>query len=161
MNIEHKTFSEGNETEIDLLGEVHYEDGEKQPKYLPYWEAVKHVREHQNDHPTDPSAKFASEVLMEIERILDAEGKVKYYTAVGSVLDFKHGVDAWFELEDGTMATIDLTTGRSKGKETTDIDFPVPAEGLRSEKFFRAHVEALAQRVVDVFAQSERLVRAG
>lgn len=156
-------FESGQRVERELLGGAVVGRSQDGPDYLVYREAFKDARGRQPGDPTDPKADFAYEVLIRIEEILSLEGRVRYYTAVGTILDRKHGVDAWFEIDGGRMATIDLTTGRSKGKETTDIDFPVPGDGLDrtvNEQEFLGHAEALAERVVDILSAQERLVRA-
>lgn len=148
--------------ERELFGEAEFERLKKFPEYQKYYEAMQTARELQPGDPKDPKTDFAYEVLVQLEKILGAEDAVGFYTAVGTLLDVRHGVDGWFEHDDGSRATVDLTRDPRKGSSRADIVFPVPHDGLDrqvSEQEFLGHAQALAERIAELFAASERLVR--
>jgi hypothetical protein len=47
-------------------------------------------------------------------------GNVRFYTAVGSTLDIKHGIDGFFEFA-GIVVAIDVTLNREKDVGKADI----------------------------------------
>jgi hypothetical protein len=139
----------GKIVEHDLFGTP--ERGPKQPDYLPYKAAMELVRKLQPGDPKDPKTLFAYHVYIETERALqlDADASpLSFYTAVDSVLDYKHGVDGWFELDGGPVrATIDLTTNPHKDRAKADILFTVPSGGYANEEEIQAAALSLAQEV--------------
>ncbi len=54
------------------------------------------------------------------ERIGDTVGTLKFFTAVGTPLDFFHGVDGFFEFK-GVVVTIDVTMNPHKDSGKADI----------------------------------------
>ncbi len=124
--------------------------------YLDYGAAFQYAREHQPEgtDPTDPKNEFAADVMVRVEKILDADdGEVSFYTAVGTPLDRYHGIDGWFEYR-GNIVTIDITTNPNKETYKADIVFCVPGDGLDpsvDEQQFTDHANRLAQEVADRF----------
>lgn len=114
----------GGSVEADLFGKIEQEAKKKErPAYLPYKTAMNLVKELQPGDPTEPEADFANDLHATVAEKLGLEdyGFLKFYTAVGSELDFYHGVDAFFELEDPEtnktyILTLDLTLRSIKEK---------------------------------------------
>ena len=152
----------GSSIEKELLGETSERREFNFENYQKYSEAMEAAKKLQPGDPKDPKTDFAYEVLVQLEDLLGAEDQIGFYTAVGTILDHMHGVDAWFELDDGRIATIDVTTARGgKGGAKADIDFAVPHDGLdRSvdEEQFLKFAKVLVARVAEVFAEEEQVV---
>lgn len=160
---EKKVESAGERVERELFGETKKPEG-PQPDYLSYDKAMADVRKRQYTAPEDPSEDFAAAVLASLEEELNAPEKIKFYTAIGTLLDRDHGIDAWFEYE-GRMVTIDVTTVQGgKGRTKADIDFSVPRDGLAKEyrggEEFNKYVDRLTKLILHHLASNERLVRA-
>lgn len=141
----------------ELLGGTDLERVKKFPEYLKFEDAMKAAKELQPGDPKDPSADFAYEVLTQLEGLLDAEDKISFYTAVGTILASRHGIDAWFEVDDGPMATVGI------GKRKADVDIDVPRDGLDrnvDEQQFLKYATELAQVLAARLSgkQEERLV---
>lgn len=97
--------------------------------YMTWRESMAFAKEFQPKgwNPSEPNTKMANNlharVCMAIEeRIcedLDWE-KVKLFSAIGTPLDWYHGIDAWFEFE-GTVVTIDLTVDQNKQSSKANL----------------------------------------
>ncbi len=148
--------------EHDLLGEVkipnELSDAEK--RYMKYNEAVSWVKNHQPGESTNPRAPFANELRIELLDLLGLErpeqfNKVHFYTAVGSHLDYFHGVDAFFEFDaDNNLPKGRVSLGvtlRDKSGDSlkTDIEIWAPADGIdETDKKFTSQVRKVAQAIV-------------
>jgi len=105
-------LQDGKNVEIAFLGKAMVRwDGE----YRPYREAMDEVRRFQPGDPSDPECRFANDfhAMVALELGLEDWSELKFYTAVGSPLDFYHGVDGFFEFC-GKVVTIDGTTNPEK-----------------------------------------------
>lgn len=112
----------GKLNETFLLGEVRKNDpeyakalkrlGADAKGYLPFTLAMELVemfqpidsKTHKLSDPTNPEKRFANDLRVQIADKLGLEtseelDRLKYYTAIGSPLDFFHGVDAFVILE--------------------------------------------------------------
>jgi hypothetical protein len=152
----------GKTVERELFGEISLEQRREAPRYLGRHEAFKVVKSIQPGDPKDPQPDFAYEAFIRIEQLLDREGELSFYTAVGSVLD-RMGVDGWFELDGEKPVTVDLTTNPEKShKQEADIVFVVPRDGLdRSvdESQFMKYADALSQLVVRIMQQETKVAK--
>ena len=83
-----------------------------------------------------PKARFANDLYQGLYHDLELENKkdLRFYTAVGSCLDYKHGVDAFFEMDfEGKIITVTLDITSSKNKSDgykADVIIEIPGEGL-------------------------------
>lgn len=114
----------GTEIEEESLGHVQVSgyNGE----HMAYRESMRWVKAHQPKgwDPTDPSPRFANDLHASVAEALglDDYSELRFYTAVGSPLDYFHGVDGFFEYR-GKIVTIDVTV--DPGKLTAKADLVV------------------------------------
>lgn len=92
-----------------------YADSFKDNSYINFKDAMQIVEKCQPGNPEAPSAVFAGALRKEIANILGGEYRVKFFTAVGSHLDTKHGVDAFIKVynqenQELNQVTIDIST---------------------------------------------------
>jgi hypothetical protein len=109
----------GTEIEEEVLGHALVVwDG----AYLPFGKSLELVKAHQPCDPSDPEAGFANDLHASVALALGLEdwSELKLFTAVGSPLDFFHGVDAFFELR-GKIVTIDVTINPNKCVAKADM----------------------------------------
>ena len=96
--------------------------------YLPFSKAITYVKSFQPwGDPTSPETKVARDLFDFTCESLDlnpesqaAEG-LKFFTAIGSPLDERHGVDAFIEF-DGQRVLIDVTKNPAKKFEDSTAD---------------------------------------
>ena len=103
--------------------------------YMSYKEAMCAVRQAQpGGDPTDPVKDTASDLHVFVceELGCDDYSFVKFFTAIGSPLDFFHGVDAWFEFN-GRVVTIDVTLNPNKEKPKADLVILGQDDGISRE----------------------------
>jgi hypothetical protein len=107
--------------------------------YIAYRESMDHVRNVQPGNPDNPKARFANNLRTMIAKALSPEDyeKIKFFTAVGSNLDYQHGVDAFFDIEiiEGETHTITMDVKTYEPKRVkADVLIVYPEEGLDPEK---------------------------
>jgi len=90
--------------------------------YIPRYQAMDVVRENQPWDPSDPEPSEVNDLHAMIALSLDLEewASLKFFTAVGTALDYFHGVDAFVEFQ-GKVVTLDLTTHPAKQEGKADI----------------------------------------
>jgi hypothetical protein len=136
----------GGMAENEVLGETIFEKTEKEKEqefrgeYVSFEQAVDIVKNPKLQpfkDPTEPHEKpFPYDVQATLVDLLSLANykQVRFYTAVGSYLDKKYGVDAFFELDLGegnfVRATLDMTQNPNKQEYKADIVFQWPREGL-------------------------------
>lgn len=128
--------------------------------YVKYKEALNIVKRSQpfND-PSHPKPKFANDLVETVAKLLqlNKKGDLSFFTAVGSLLDKWHGVDAIIEWQDEkgkkSIVTLDVTTNPAKGEEhKADIVFSVPKDGLDPNldaDDYKIKVEEVASQVTE------------
>ncbi len=91
-------------------------------QYVPFHQSLRAVKSHQPWDPSDPEPRFASDLHASVALALglDDWSGLEFYTAVGSPLDFFHGVDCFFCFK-GKIVTIDLTINSSKQVAKADL----------------------------------------
>ncbi|MCR4279667.1 MAG: hypothetical protein NUV78_02955 [Candidatus Zambryskibacteria bacterium] len=91
-------------------------------KHVPYQQSMRSVMANQPWDPSDPEPKFANDLHASVALALklDDWSRLKLYTAVGSPLDYYHGVDCFFEFE-GLIVTIDVTVNPNKLEYKADL----------------------------------------
>ncbi len=91
-------------------------------QYVPFTRALQVIKTHQPWDPSNPEPKFASELRKAVakELRLSDSRELKFYTAVGSPLDYFHGIDCFFCFE-GKIVTIDLTINPTKQVAKADL----------------------------------------
>lgn len=109
-----------------------YADSFKDDSYINFKDAMKIVERCQPGNPESPHAVFAGALRKEVSNILGEEYKVKFFTAVGSHLDTKHGIDAFIKVynqedQELTQVTLDIS-GREKGTSKANILIVVSQE---------------------------------
>src|SRR3989344_2682941 len=109
----------GKVSEYFVLGEIRQTEAyirelkkvQKENGYVSWKDSLRLVRKFSPYNPTDPHDKpflndlriaFIDELGFTEERDMD---RVKIFTAVGSPLDFWHGIDTFIEVEDGNGRT--------------------------------------------------------
>lgn len=109
--------------------------------------------------PSDPEAGFANDLHATVAELLGIEDyeNLRFYTAVGTLIDFKNGVDAFMELDhEGRtyFVTLDVTANPNKTSHKADIVFHVPMDGIDPKEDKREYSEILngtADRVASKF----------
>ena len=157
MSIEFRTT--GKIIEAELFGGTREKEGRRHNGYLTYASSLEVVKATQgNNDPTDPEWPFANDLHATIAQELcpDAYDQLKFYTAIGSPLDFYHGVDGVIEFSveggDALLVTIDVTTNPEKDAYKADIIVQVPFDGLDREVDKDQYGEAViaaAQQVIE------------
>lgn len=106
--------------EGECLGEVKV--SARGREYLSFAEAMALVKAAQPWNPTDPGPRPANDLHAAVCEVLgvDNYSEVALYTAVGSPLDFYHGVDALIEWR-GAIVTIDVTANPTKSAHKADF----------------------------------------
>jgi len=133
--------------------------------YMPKRKAIEAVKENQPGDPREPGPKFASDVYEEVVRRLieldgkennpdnyfEAVGRVAFFTAVHSPLDYAHGVDAFFEIDskadEFVRVELDASTHR-KAEFDADVLVEYPSGGL-DPKDDKDDWESLVGRTAD------------
>ena len=136
--------------------------------YLKFQDALAVVREFQPWDPTNPQKELARELRLAVAEALDVPEEkldtVRFYTAVGSLLDSIHGVDAIIEVTDDrgqvSSATLDLSLRREKTaadyRAKADVvigDLPDPNE---EEAAYLAAVETSAKELAERIRAQQR-----
>jgi len=127
----------GHQMEEELFGSTERETLEREKKYLSFNRALQLARELQPFDPTDPDPRFASDlhatVADKLGLSVEQYHKLRFYTAIGTELDFFHGRDAWLEFDSGSgkqITTLDVTINPNKDEYKADIIFLMPPGGL-------------------------------
>ncbi len=90
--------------------------------YVPFQNALMLVRENQPWDPRDPSTRAGEDLHCQVALALGLEdfSELSFLSALGSPLDFFHGVDGLFEWQ-GRVVTVDLTTNPHKDSYKADF----------------------------------------
>lgn len=124
--------------EHELFGANRHEKiarGER-PSYYSYNQSVEEVEKIQIGDPSDPEAKFANDLHATIAEKLGLEDytKLSFYNALGTSLDYYHGVDAFFKYKDKEgnthRITLDLTKNPNKDDYKADVILYVNEDDL-------------------------------
>jgi len=120
--------------EVNLLTFQEYLDNKPEHMRVPYSEALRAVRENQPFDVHDPDPRFASDLHATVAEKLVAElggefpymlDQLSFYTAIHSILDYRYGVDAFFEFTDPeSEQTIRITLDAAtydKGDVSADV----------------------------------------
>ena len=157
----------GKIVERELFGESKYKErtGERSPEefsFYRYNSCLDLLKKMQPFSPIDPKPDFAKTVHQLIYGRLGLDARqLRFYTAIESPFDIKHGVDGWFEvsLRPNTYlrVTVDLTTNPDKALRKFPADIPnflVPHDGLDinvDREQFLEYSNSLAEQVADIF----------
>lgn len=118
--------------------------------------ALQIVKETQGTNdPTDPEKPFANDLHASVAQVVtpDDYSKLRLFTAIGSALDIKEGIDAFIELdkEEGTISvTLDVTANPEKESHKADVIIHVPADGIDSTVDKEEYDAVLEQACQDV-----------
>lgn len=148
FNREYIPLKAGQTVEEEVLGKVknsvEWEDWNESGLRLPVQKAFEDVRDRQPLSPTMPPTPFTSALRRDlISKLTSGEyvdpkiiKYVKYYTGVGSDLDYEHGTDAFIQIEheneEDRIITLDIKTNPNQ-PGTADIIFLFPPDGLDPE----------------------------
>lgn len=91
--------------------------------YVPFDRSLATVKASQpkNWDPHDPSTPVSNDLHALVVDLLDEEyDNVSFFTAVGSPLDYYHGVDAFIEYH-GQVVTLDVTINKHKDSYKADV----------------------------------------
>ena len=165
----------GHLAEGEVLGETKPEQKEREKEfegeYINFNQAVDIVKDTDFQpfkDPTNPHEKpFPHDVHATIVDLLSLDNyeQVRFYTAVGSYLDRKHGVDAFFELDLGNgesvRATLDMTQNPHKRDYEADVVFQWPRDGIDRRDpgdriVWRDKVNEVARDAADVLSATAR-----
>lgn len=165
----------GHLAEGEVLGETKLEQKEKEKEYegdyLTFKQAVDLVKETNFQpfkDPTNPHEKpFPHDVHATLIDLLslDSYEQVRFYTAVGSYLDKKHGIDAFYELDLGegesVRATLDMTQNPHKHDYKADVVFQWPRDGIDRKDpsdrvVWQDKVNEVARELADVLETTAR-----
>jgi len=144
----------GGLAEQEVFGKIEYlaKDFRKpEGKYLSYNEAKKIAKQNQPYDPTDPEPDFANGLHATVaEKLgLDDYQDLGFYTAVGSVLDYLHGVDGFFEYKTkdkgAIVVTMDITINPRKDSCKADVLIELPTEGLDRKLDRKEYLEKLEE----------------
>jgi len=166
----------GKISESEVLGETKTEQAEAKREfggeYIGFRQAVDLVKDVQPfKDPADPHEKpFPHDLHATLAEALSLDNyeQLRFYTAVGSYLDKKHGVDAFFELDLGNgksaRATLDMTQNPKKQDYKADVVFQWPSEGLdRKDPGDRAawqdKLREVSKELKDVLEAEARLAK--
>ncbi len=107
-------------------------------KSMNYNDSLEWVKNHQpeknfNKPETLDSIQLSQLKSAIVSKLSDVDEVLRFYTAIGSPLDFLHGVDGFFELGEH-IVTVDLTLNPNKVEGKADvIIFADAEEGLNDE----------------------------
>jgi len=123
------TFT-GQEVEEAVLGHALV----KGKHYLPFRKSMRVVMAHQPWDPSDPGTRFTNDLHASVALALGLEewSELKFFTAIGSQLDWFHGVDCFFSLR-GEIVTIDVTIDPRKLTAKADVVLNVSDEKFALE----------------------------
>jgi hypothetical protein len=90
--------------------------------YMTFHKSMDLVRSHQPCDPTDPSPRQANNFHARVAMAMGLEdwSELKLYSALGTPLDYLHGIDGFFEFK-GRVVTFDLTINPNKDEYKADI----------------------------------------
>lgn len=134
----------GRELELIVLGSDCLEFPDELPTYVPFIRGVAVARAAQEEYgwnPFRPKTSLGRKMLNAVRQALYVgdPNKLGLYTAIGSALDFYHGVDCFFAFQQGgdSVASVDLATGRSWTKiRDYKADILVTDKQLVREEFY-------------------------
>lgn len=137
-------LKKGKEFELSLLGN---EINDGLCKYDSFKNCICRIKDKQRWDVSCPvSNRFANDIhaLVAIALGLDDWSKLEIYNALGSALDYYHGVDFFFVIGNKRV-TIDLTTNPEKihGK----ADFILQEIVVDNEEFLKEFAKELAQKL--------------
>jgi methionine aminopeptidase len=137
-------------------------DDKRRYKYSNFVKAVKIVKDIQDKighwNPKEPATKIARSLLESVaSNLKNRGGNLRFYSSVGTLLDYKYGADCFFILTDKdceAIVTIDLTISRTKRKSKADI--VLTADDLRDDSRYHKIMEMVAERLIRKIIKSHR-----
>ncbi|HCC21864.1 hypothetical protein A2480_02145 [Candidatus Uhrbacteria bacterium RIFOXYC2_FULL_47_19] len=131
-------------------------DGSSKPNYLDRNRAISLVKESQPGDPENPSRPFFKDLLIEVQDGLEnnnIQAKVKAFTAVGTPLDYLHGIDAFLTVTlqgKEYICTIDVTLNQDKQNFGHKADLIIgelsdPTNGKTSEEKYLKEIEKIGK----------------
>lgn len=129
----------GGMAEDSILGLVvnamGFQDFKAKGVYMKFREALNFVKSHQPAAPTNPEKRFARDLRSAVAQILNAKNEaLKFFTAVGSPLDFYHGVDGFITYQHPTcgeiFATMDVKTYQPEQGCKANVLIVYPSDDL-------------------------------
>lgn len=108
----------GNDLEAGLFGVAIIPKAERVDEKISFDAALAYARKHQPDQlrRSPVLSKLRNAVAMFSDNV---RTPVRFFTAVGTPLDYQHGIDGWFE-QDGVIVTLDVSM-REKESLKADV----------------------------------------
>jgi len=135
----------GKEASFDPKNLAAFKRGDGYESFRFCLDEVRREQESVGWNPALPSTQISTYWFEQVKANLGKRGdKLRLYCAIGSRLDFFHGIDGFFEL-DGQIFTFDIKAGRnSRGKESVDL---VIRKQANLYKFFRQISRDIADKL--------------
>ncbi|MCX6784457.1 MAG: hypothetical protein NTV81_00785 [Candidatus Komeilibacteria bacterium] len=166
-------YRQGKDAERILIGEQSPERVKNQEghvDYLPFRSVMEIVRRIQENFkqpydPAQPSLRYPLAYWLHrylSEALAARGGAVKFFTAVNSILDLRHGVDGFIDYQtpEGLLVTVplDLTLNESKFAGGTHGHFIVPATEamMESSEVVREQSKAISKDLLMKLADQEK-----
>ncbi len=141
----------------EICGEVKdffKSDINRRCRYSHFIKAVQVVKDIQakigNWNPDEPATEIARALLESVKiNLKNRRENLKFYTSVGTLLDYKYGADCFFILTDKNceaIVTIDLTISRTKRRSKADI--VLTADDLRDDRRYHKIMQQIADSLV-------------
>jgi hypothetical protein len=135
---------------------------EKKCNYSNFRKAVGVVKDIQNKignwNPKEPSTEIARVLFESVASHLENRREnLRFYSSVGTLLDYKYGTDCFFILKDReyeAIITIDLTINRRKRKSKADI--VLTADDLRNDSRYQKIMEMVASRLLHKIIENHK-----
>jgi hypothetical protein len=168
-NFEFKAYN-GRIMENELLGKIKSSNENGSGDYIKYRDAMERVKRpgvQPFEDPSDPcEVRFASDLHATLADKIGLEdyNDLRFYTAVGSQLDFKHGVDAFFEVDmNGKtfVITLDVSMNERKKDESdikADVLISMPGDGLdpklkEDKEEYHKKLEEVSNEIIDAIEE--------
>lgn len=140
-------IQEGRDAERAVFGVPTVPGGVESVKKVPFEKAVAFVKEHQ------PNQLKRSSVVSKLRALIaescgDTTTPVKFYTAVGTALDFQYGADAFFEQGDAVV-TVDISL-REKDAHKADVFMKADMDKEGRVRVDGAEIERVARNVAEI-----------
>jgi len=153
--VEKEVFGKSPETSTETREASGHEE------YLSFRVAMLEIKKDQDSpeskiDPSDPDKEFANDLHASIAEEMTPEDyeRLRFYTAIDTVLDRFHGVDGFmeFDLDGGEtiVITLDVTTNPNKLDYKADVIILIPSEGVDRKVDPEEYEEALQKAIQDV-----------
>ncbi len=136
-------IQDGKDAERALLGRPKWEHG---PNYLPVKDCIKKLEE----PGVQPGILERSKIINDLRKMIaelspNKNDPVKFYTAVGTPLDYYHGVDAYFR-QGENIVTMDVSL-RGKELHKANVFLPIDFDEEGRVKVKKEDLNRIAKEI--------------